>query len=221
MPYDLYVVTDEKIRKGVTHQLIAEQAVFGGADVIQLRDKDMTARELFITACEIREITSNSGTIFIVNDRIDIAIASGADGVHLGQDDLPLYFARKMAPVNFIIGISVRSIAEAISAAADGADYVAVSPVFGTGTKQDAGPGHGTALISSIRKNISIPVIGIGGIQKENLREVILSGADGVAVISAVVNAEDISNAARELKSMVVYYKQTGQYKYKFKMIDE
>ena len=216
MPYDLYVVTDEKIRKGVTHQLIAKQAVFGGADVIQLRDKEMTGRELFVTACEIREITSNAGAIFIVNDRIDIAIASGADGVHLGQDDLPLYHARKMAPHNFIIGISVGSIAEAISAAAGGADYVAVSPVFGTGTKQDAGPGHGTALISAIRKNISIPVIGIGGIQKEDVREVILSGADGVAVISAVVKAEDIVKAAQELKSQVVYYKETRQTREKF-----
>ena len=211
MPYDLYVVTDEKIRKGVTHQQIAKMAVSGGADVVQLRDKGMTGRELFVTACGIREITRSAGALFIVNDRIDIALASGADGVHLGQDDLPVYEARKLAPGNFIIGISVGSIAEAVSAAAGGADYVAVSPVFGTGTKADAGPGHGTAIITTIREKISIPVIGIGGIQKENVREVILSGADGVAVISAVIGSDDMVIAAQELKSLVVYFKQIRQ----------
>ena len=211
MPYDLYVVTDEKIKKGVTHQQIAKMAVSGGADVIQLRDKGMTGKELFVTACEIREITRSAGALFIVNDRIDIALASGADGVHLGQDDLPLFEARKLAPDNFIIGISVGSIAEAVSAAAGRADYVAVSPVFGTGTKPDAGPGHDTAIITAIREKISIPVIGIGGIQKENVRDVILSGADGIAVISAVIGSDDLVMAALELKSLVVYFKQIRQ----------
>lgn len=211
MPYDLYVVTDEKIRKGVTHQQIAKSAVSGGADVIQLRDKEMSGRELFETAREIREITRGAGVLFIVNDRMDIALASGADGVHLGQDDLPVHEARKLAPDNFIIGISVRSVTEAINADQGGADYVAVSPVFGTGTKPDAGLGLGTELITAIRQNISIPVIGIGGIQKENLRGVILSGAEGIAVISAVVNAPDVSNAVHELKSLVRHYKKTRQ----------
>ena len=141
MPYDLYVITDEKLRKGLTHQQIAQEAVNGGADVIQLRDKGMSGRGLFITACEIRDITRIAGALFIVNDRIDIAIASGADGVHLGQDDLPLFVARQLAPGDFIIGISVGSVTEAVNAEAGGADYVAVSPVFGTGTKPDAGPG--------------------------------------------------------------------------------
>lgn len=186
-------------------------AVSGGADVIQLRDKGMTGRDLFVTACEIREITRSAGALFIVNDRIDIALASGADGVHLGQDDLPVYEARKLAPDNFIIGISVGSVADAVSAAAGGADYVAVSPVFGTGTKPDAGHGHGTAIITAIREKISIPVIGIGGIKKENIREVILSGADGVAVISAVIRSDDIVTAAQELKSLVIYFKQIRQ----------
>ena len=210
MPYDLYVVTDEKLKKGLTHQQIAKKALAGGADVIQLRDKAMTGRELFITACKIREITRNAGTLFIVNDRIDIAIASGADGVHLGQDDLPLCEARQMAPENFIIGVSVGSVAEAVNAEADGADYVAVSPVFGTGTKPDAGPGHGTALITAIKQNISIPVIGIGGIQKENIREVLVAGADGVAVISAIINSDDIAKTAQEFKSLIRHNKQTS-----------
>lgn len=211
MPYDLYVVTDGRLMAGLTHRQIAKDAVSGGADVIQLRDKELAGRELFNTACEIREITRSAGALFIVNDRIDIALASGADGVHLGQDDLPLYVARTLAPGKFIIGISVRSVTEAVNAEAGGADYVAVSPVFGTGTKPDAGPGIGTALITSIRKNISIPVIGIGGIRKENTREVIMAGADGIAVVSAVICSENPVSAAQELKSQVLYYKQVRQ----------
>lgn len=211
MPFDLYVVTDGRLMAGLTHRQIAKDAVSGGADVIQLRDKELAGRELFNTACEIREITRSAGALFIVNDRIDIALASGADGVHLGQDDLPLYVARTLAPGKFIIGISVRSVTEAVNAEAGGADYVAVSPVFGTGTKPDAGPGIGTALITSIRKNISIPVIGIGGIRKENTREVIMAGADGIAVVSAVICSENPVSAAQELKSQVLYYKQVRQ----------
>jgi thiamine-phosphate pyrophosphorylase len=207
MPYDLYVVTDEKIRKGLTHKQIAIDAISGGADVIQLRDKDKPGRELFITACEIREVTRIAGTLFIVNDRIDIAIASGADGVHLGQNDLPLCEARQIVPDDFIIGVSVGSVTEAVTAEAGGADYVAVSPVFRTGTKPDAGQGLGTTLITAIKETVSIPVIGIGGIRSENVREVIFSGADGIAVISAVINSDDIAKAAQELKSLIRHYK--------------
>ena len=209
MPCDLYVVTDGKLRERLTHKQIAKEAVSGGADVIQLRDKEMTGRELFIAACEIRDITRIAGTLFIVNDRIDIALASGADGVHLGQNDLPLYEARQLAPEDFILGISVGSVVEAIHAEAGGADYVALSPVFGTGTKPDAGPGHGTPLITAIKQNISIPGIGIVGIRKENVREVLASGADGIAVVSAVISSDDIAKATRELKSLIRQYKQT------------
>ena len=135
-------------------------------------------------------------------------MASAADGVHLGQDDLPLREARQLVPDDFIIGISVGSVMEAIDAEAGGADYVAVSPVFGTGTKKDAGPGHGTTLVTTIKQTISIPVLGIGGIQKENVGEVISAGADGVAVISAVVGSDDIKKATQELKSLIRQYKQ-------------
>jgi thiamine-phosphate pyrophosphorylase len=208
MPYDLYVVTDEKLRKGRTHTQIAQEAVNGGADVIQLRDKEMSGYRLFNTACEIRNITRSAGALFIVNDRIDIAMASGADGVHLGQDDLPLIKARQLAPKNFLIGISVGSVTEAVNAETGGADYVAVSPVFGTGTKPDAGPGHGTAILKAICQNISIPVIGIGGITKENATDVLFSGADGIAVVSAVISSDDIEKASRELKLLIRHCKQ-------------
>jgi thiamine-phosphate pyrophosphorylase len=208
MPYDLYVVTDEKLREGLTHKQIAKDAVSGGADVIQLRDKEMKGRELLLAAREIREITRIAGTLFIVNDRVDIAMASNADGVHLGQDDLPLHEVRQLVSADFIIGISVGSLTEAIDAEEGGADYVAVSPVFRTGTKQDAGPGHGTTLVAAIKQNISIPVVGIGGINKGNVGDVISAGADGIAVISAIVGSGDIKKATQEFKSLIQHYKQ-------------
>ena len=201
--YDLYVVTDDTISRGRSHVQVAKEAVLGGADVIQLRDKNKTTRELLQVALAIRDITRPAGVTFIVNDRLDLALASRADGIHLGQDDLPVSLARKLSSPGFIIGVSVRSVHEAVTAYEDSADYVAVSPVYSTGTKPAAGDGLGTGLIREICQAIPIPVIGIGGIGLQNVREVIISGADGVAVVSAVVHAEDIPSAARTLKSSI------------------
>ena len=203
MAYDLYVVTDETLSHGLTHARIAELASFGGVDVIQLRDKTRSGRELYAIAREIRECTDKTNTIFIMNDRLDIALASSADGVHLGQDDLPLHAARMIAPRPFIIGLSVGSVEEAIRAELEGADYVAVSPVFPTLSKIGAGPGHGLKTVKDIRIAVSIPVIGIGGIHAGNAGEVIAAGADGVAVISAIVCQEDIPHATRELRAII------------------
>ncbi|MFH0968405.1 MAG: thiamine phosphate synthase [Methanobacteriota archaeon] len=203
MAYDLYVVTDEELSQGLTHATIAELASLGGADVIQLRDKNHTGRELYTIAREIREVTTRASTLFIVNDRLDIALACGADGVHLGQDDLPLQAARKIAPSPFIIGISVGTVEEAIEAEKEGADYVGVGPVFSTGSKSDAGPGLGLLLLSEIRSVVSVPVIGIGGIHPGNAGDVITAGADGIAVISAVVSQLDVIHAAQELRQII------------------
>lgn len=200
MSYELYVVTDEGLSRGLSHARIAELAVMGGADVIQLRDKTRSGRELFETALEIRIVTAKAGALFIVNDRLDIALASGADGVHFGQDDLPLAVARSISPPPFIIGVSVTSVKEAILAEREGADYVAVSPVFSTGSKPDAGPGLGLGMVRDIRCAVSIPVIGIGGIHAGNAGEVFAAGAAGVAVISAVVSQEDITEAVLAFK---------------------
>jgi len=201
--YDLYIVTDDTISRGRSHVQVAEEAVLGGADVIQLRDKIKTTRELLRVALSIRDITRSAGVTFIVNDRLDLALASRADGIHLGQDDLPVSLARTLSPPGFIIGVSVRSVHEAVAAYEGSADYVAVSPVYATGTKPDAGDGLGTDMIREICQVIPIPVIGIGGIGLQNVREVIISGAEGVAVVSAVVHAEDIPAAARKLKSSI------------------
>ena len=140
---------------------------------------------------------------FIVNDRLDLALASGADGVHLGQEDLPVPFARRISPRGFIIGTSVRSVPEALIAESEGADYLALSPVFDTGTKSDAGPGKGVEKLKEIKAAVSIPVIAIGGIGKHNVRQVMEAGADGVAVISAIVGQKDIVKATAEMRSLV------------------
>jgi thiamine-phosphate pyrophosphorylase len=203
MKYDLYVITDEAIAGGRSHAAIARLAVAGGANVIQLRDKNRGSAELTRIGCEIREITRSAGAGFIVNDRLDIALACGADGVHLGQEDISPVIARQLAPPGFIIGVSVSNRAEASRAEQEEADYVALSPTFSTGSKPDAGPGHGCGVLREICSSISIPVIAIGGIVPENIPGVIRAGAQGIAVISAVVAKPDITAAARELAAIV------------------
>lgn len=204
MKYDLYVVTDEDLSNGHSHAEIARLATIGGADVIQLRDKKMSSADLFAVALQIRDITKGKA-LFIVNDRVDIALASKADGVHLGQNDLPVKAVRRIVPDDFIIGISISSVDEALKGARDGANYVAVSPVFSTGSKQDAGLGLGVSCITAVRKAVpaNIPVVGIGGLNSENILEVISAGLDGVCVISAVVSAPDITKAARDLREKI------------------
>jgi len=201
MNLDLYVITDEIIGKGRTHAEIARLAIAGGADAIQFRDKSCAGSEQVRILCEI---TRRSSTLFIVNDRLDVALACGADGVHLGQGDLRIDVARQIAPSGFIIGVSVSTIEEAVQAEREGADYVALSPTFSTGSKPDAGPGQGLGMLREIRENVSVPVIAIGGIHRENIPAVIAAGADGIAVISAVVGAPDITAAARDLKNLIL-----------------
>jgi len=208
MAYDLYVVTDEQIGMGRSHAEIARLACAGGADAIQLRDKFRSPEELIVIGREIRAITRTAGALFIVNDSLDVALACGADGVHLGQDDMAAGMARLRAPRPFIIGISAGTVAEAVAAEKAGADYVALSPVFATASKDNAGPGQGLAVLREMKAAVSIPVIAIGGITKENLGDVIAAGADGVAVISAVVAQPDIAAAARDLKERIAAAKE-------------
>jgi thiamine-phosphate pyrophosphorylase len=204
--YGLYVVTDEALSKGLTHLQIAERAVRGGATVIQLRDKSLGGRELLAMALKIKKITKKVGALFIVNDRLDVALASGADGVHLGQDDLPLKDALRLVPKGYIIGITVHDVAEALVAQKGGASYLGLSPIFQTGSKDDAGAACGLQMIKDVKKRVSIPVVGIGGINASNAREVLEAGADGIAVISAVVGQPDVEKAARGLKDQVDKY---------------
>jgi thiamine-phosphate pyrophosphorylase len=203
MHLELYVITDETISGGKSHVEIARAAIAGGADAIQLRDKHCGCRQLVRMGKEIVDLIKDSDALFLVNDRLDVAIACGADGVHIGQGDIRVDTARQIAPPGFIIGVSVGSTEEAEQAEKDGADYVACSPVFDTTSKNNAGPGHGLTLLRAICNRVSIPVIAIGGIGRTNAAVVFEAGADGIAVISAVVGSSDISRAAGEMKSLI------------------
>ena len=202
----LYVVTDEGLSGGLSHFEIAWRAVDGGADVIQLRDKTAGGRRLMEQAVLIRKLTRVNGRLFIVNDRLDIALASGADGVHLGQEDMPIADARRLAPRPFIIGMTVHNVQEAQRAQEEGAGYLGLSPVFATGSKADAGAACGVAMVTKVKKAVSIPVVAIGGIGPQNALEVLEAGADGIAVISAVVSQPDVAAAARGLKDIIISF---------------
>lgn len=203
MDCELYVITDSAAGRGRSHEDMARLALEGGADIIQLRDKSLGTGGLIAIGRRIAGIARESGALFIVNDRPDIAIACGASGVHLGQDDMPPAHARKVAPAGFVIGVSVGTAGEAKAAEAAGADYLAASPVFPTPSKTDTPAYCGLDGIRRIRAASPLPLVAIGGIGRANAREVIMAGADGVAVISAVVGEPDITAAARELKEIV------------------
>ena len=203
MDCGLYVITDTVVGRGRSHEEIARRAIEGGAGIVQLRDKACADGQLVQTGRRIAAIAGRSGTLFIVNDRIDIALACGAGGVHLGQGDMPVVKARQLAPDGFVIGVSVCTPEQAARAQAAGADYLAASPVFPTGSKPDAAGFCGIAGIRRIRAATTLPLVAIGGISKDNARDAILAGADGVAVISAVAAEPDIAGAARDLLSLV------------------
>lgn len=198
----LYVVTDDKLSNGLSHVEVARRSYEGGADIVQLRVKDNDGRFLQ-WACEISEISKSYGRTFIVNDSVEIALKSGADGVHVGQGDEPVSSIRQRVPENFIVGVSVGNVEEAKEAEAGGASYVALSPIFDTTSKDDAGHGHGLEMMKKISNAVSIPAYAIGGINKGNVKDIISHGADGVAVISAVVSQPDIAEAAKEFKELM------------------
>ncbi|HPO82591.1 MAG TPA: thiamine phosphate synthase [bacterium] len=199
MDLKLYVITDEKVGLGRSHIFLAEEALKGGATVIQLRDKEKSGRELYRIGVRIRELTRRYKALFIVNDRLDIAMAVGADGVHLGAEDLPVSVARRIAGENFLIGASVSSPEEALLAEKEGADYISAQSIFKTSSKENVKI-IGLEGLRSIVNVSSLPVIAIGGIDKDNVKDVIRNGAKGIAVISAAVSKEDVKKAVEELR---------------------
>jgi len=207
MNYDLYIITDQKISHGKTHFEVAEAVLAGGATVLQFRDKEMDETEAIEVCRKINKLTRKKGIPFIINDLIEVAKVVGADGVHLGQEDAPLDFARKILGKDKIIGISVETVEQAIKAEKEDADYLGVGPIYPTATKLDAGRALGLARLKEIKEAVSIPVIAIGGIDEDNLEEVLRAGADGVAIISAVVGAPDITQACQKLKNKIEYIK--------------
>ncbi len=197
----LYLVTDERLSRGRSHLEVAEAAIRGGADVIQLRDKTSDSGALYRIALALRKLTLEAKVPLIVNDRLDIALAVDADGLHVGQDDLPASVARRLLGPGRILGVSTETPEEALLAEKDGADYLGVGPIFeARGSKADAGDPKGPGMIAPIRAKCRLPIVAIGGIKAGNARSVLEAGADAVAVISDIVAAEDIEQAARRMK---------------------
>jgi thiamine-phosphate pyrophosphorylase len=200
----VYVITaGPEQARGRSHVAIADAAIRGGATAIQLRMKDAPARAVLDAARAIVERCREAGVTFVVNDRIDVALASGADGVHVGQDDLPAEDARALIGASFFLGVSAATIEEARSAVRAGADYLGVGAVYATATKADAGAAVGPARIAEIAANCDLPVVGIGGITPNNAATVIRAGAAGVAVITAVTTADDMIDATRRIRDAV------------------
>ena len=203
--YGLYVITERWQGRG--HADVVRAALAGGARAIQLRDKETCVRELVGTALELRRLCAEAGATFIVNDRLDVALAAQADGVHLGPEDMRVASARQalrgMERQRFLIGASVSTVEEARQAVAEGADYLGVGSIFATETKPDAGEAVGPQRLAEIRHAVSLPLVAVGGITADNAAEAIRAGAGGVAVISAVSRADDMEAAVRRLVAVV------------------
>ncbi len=195
----LYLVTDRSLARNRPIEQVVREAILGGVTVVQLREKDLGSDRFLQQARSMKSVTDEMGVPLIINDRLDIAMECAAAGVHLGQEDMGCAEARRTAGERMIIGISVSTPQEAVSAEAAGADYLGVSPIFLTGTKTDTPPPSGLEGLRAIRKAVRIPLVGIGGINATNTADIIRAGADGVAVVSAIMAAPDPRMATRQL----------------------
>ena len=198
--YSLYLVTDRALARGRPLADVVRAAVAGGVTCVQLREKEASALEFAAAALELLALLRPLGVPLIVNDRIDVALAAGADGVHVGQQDLSVADARRLGPPGWIVGVSAESVEDAVRAEREGADYVGASPVFATPTKADHAPPLGLAGLRALRAATKLPLVAIGGLHAGNARETIRAGADGLAVVSAIVAADDPRAAAAELR---------------------
>lgn len=194
--FHLYVITGEQFYQDRNYLEVIEEAIQGGADIVQLREKNKSKRELLQMAKELKKLTSKYNVPFIVNDHLDIALAVDADGIHIGQDDLPLAEARLIMGPDKIIGISTHALEEAIEAEKNGADYIGVGPVFETKSKVDVVDPVGLEYVKEVVTHTSIPFVAIGGIKLHNLDDVLEAGAKRICVISAIVGAEDVKGTA-------------------------
>ena len=199
--YSLYLVTDRMLMSTKTLGEAVEQAIAGGCTLVQLREKEISSLDFYVLASEMKKITDIYGIPLIINDRIDIAMAVGAAGVHTGQKDIPADIVRKVMGKDMLLGVSAASVAEAVNAAKAGADYLGVGAMFPTGTKPDAGFVSMEEL-GKIRRAVDIPIVVIGGINKENATLFQPMGIDGLAVVSAVIAQPDIKKSAADLKAL-------------------
>ena len=198
----LYVIIDTKALKGRTEVEVTQKAIQGGAKAIQLRDKKRSKRALLPVAQELKRVCASFGIPFLVNDYLDLALAVDADGLHLGQEDLPISVARRFLPLDKVLGCSAATVDEAVAAEKDGADYIAVGSIYETTSKQGTRLA-GTETLRQVKKAVSVPVVAIGGINEDNLAPVIAAGADAIAVISAVLGAEDVKGVVSRLAAKI------------------
>lgn len=199
--YTLYLVTDRQLMSCDSLTEAVEQAILGGCTMIQLREKELSSLKFYNQAVAVKQVTDKYHIPLIINDRIDIAMAVQAAGVHIGQHDLPAATVRKVIGENMLLGVSASSISEAIQAQQDGADYLGVGAMFPTGTKTDA-DSVSMEELQKIRAAISLPIVVIGGINKGNAGRFKPMGIDGLAVVSAIIAQSDIKVAAAELKDL-------------------
>lgn len=195
---EVYLVTDRRLAGERSEEEIVRDALLGGVRVLQYREKEYSTREQITRASRLCSLARRHGAVFLVNDRVDLALAVDADGVHMGQEDLPLPAARRILGLEKIIGVSVENVEQAVRAEAEGADYLGVSAIYSTPTKLEA-PAVGLEGLKAIRRAVKLPLVAIGGINRENAAEVIRAGADGIAVVSAVVSAPDPREASLTL----------------------
>jgi thiamine-phosphate pyrophosphorylase len=199
--YSLYLVTDRSMLGGASLMEAVEAAIKGGVTLLQLREKDVCSSDFYHIAVELKQLANSYRVPLIINDRLDIALAIDADGLHIGQEDIPLAVARKILGPGKILGYSVSNLAEAEYGMKHGADYLGAGPVYHTGSKAVTIEPIGTGMLKTIKERVSIPVVGIGGIGMSNICEVKNSGIDGISVISAILASREIETAARELKN--------------------
>lgn len=196
--YSIYLVTDEACLHGRPLLECVEEALTAGVTLVQYRAKAADGGVLYAEACKLKELCDKYNVPLIINDRLDIALAVGAAGVHLGQDDLPCAVARRLLGEDFIIGVSAHNPAEAVQAVSEGADYLGCGAVFGTATKHDVAK-LGLENLRAIRKAVAVPMVGIGGITADNYAEVLATGADGAAIVSGILAQDDIGAAVKKL----------------------
>jgi thiamine-phosphate pyrophosphorylase len=198
----LYVIIDVAFLNGRILVHTAIETIRGGAKIIQLRDKQHSVKDFLAFSIELRDICGQHGVLYIVNDSLEVALASDADGLHIGQDDLPVAVARRLLPIDKILGCSASSLEEAKRATAEGADYLGVGAIYPT-TSKDVSQAIGLDALKEIRRAVDIPLIAIGGINKSNVKAVLKTGADSAAVISAVMSADDVEKSTRELVEII------------------
>jgi thiamine-phosphate pyrophosphorylase len=203
--FRLYAITGESFHPGRAMIDVMEEAILGGCDIIQLRDKKSSKREVLAKARALRELTRRYGVTFIVNDHIDVALAVDADGIHIGQDDLPLAEARKLVG-NKWIGVSTHAIEEARQAERDGADYIGVGPVFPTKSKEDVVAPVTTSYVRQVAAEIRIPFVAIGGIKLHNVDQVLEAGATRICAISEIVGSADVKGTCQSFLAKMDAY---------------